>query len=78
MKPFVIGTFNQELLGDRVERAVKPLARSLRLDCLDQNGNLKPESGCGKRKARLNAAHERLEDWLRKFLGGKEIAQSRK
>jgi hypothetical protein len=47
-------------LGDWVERVVKPIARVLRLACLDKNGNLKPDSGCAKRR-----------DWLnRKTTGG--------
>jgi hypothetical protein len=41
-------------LGDRVERLVKPIARALRLKCLDENGNLKPESGCAKRRDAMN------------------------
>ncbi len=46
--------------GDLVERAVKPVARVLQaakmLDCLDDKGELKPQSGCGKKRARLNKA----------------------
>jgi hypothetical protein len=41
-------------LGDRIERAVKPIARALRLDCLDESGNLKPDSGCAKRRDGIN------------------------
>jgi hypothetical protein len=41
-------------LGDLVETAAKPIAKALKLDCLDSSGNLKPESGCAKRKAALN------------------------
>jgi hypothetical protein len=40
--------------GDLVERLAKPLAKALRLSCLDAQGNLKPDSGCAKRKAALN------------------------
>lgn len=42
-------------LGDLAEKLAKPIARALRLPCLDAQGNLNPESGCAKRKARLNA-----------------------
>lgn len=41
-------------LGDLVERVAKPIGRALRLNCYDEAGNLRPESGCGKRKAALN------------------------
>lgn len=42
-------------LGDLVEKAVKPVAKALQLPCLDpQTGQLKPESGCAKRRAALN------------------------
>lgn len=41
-------------LGDWVERFAKPIARALRLDCLDKEGQLKPESGCAKRRYALN------------------------
>jgi hypothetical protein len=48
--------YNQEGigLGDIVEKLAKPIAKALRMPCLDKNGNLKPESGCGKRKKLLN------------------------
>lgn len=41
-------------LGDVIEIAAKPIARALRLKCLDDKGNLKPDSGCAKRKAKAN------------------------
>ncbi len=41
-------------LGDLVEKAAKPIAKALRLDCLDERGELKPESKCAKRKRWLN------------------------
>lgn len=41
-------------LGDKVEAAVKPMAKALKLPCLDEQGNLKPESGCAKRRDALN------------------------
>jgi hypothetical protein len=43
-------------LGDRIERAVKPMARALGLNCLDEAGNLKPDSGCAKRRDAVNRA----------------------
>lgn len=43
-------------LGDLVERLAKPVAKALGLKCLDQHGNLRPESRCGERKRRLNEA----------------------
>ena len=41
-------------LGDLVERAVKPIAVALGSDCLDEHHNLKPDSGCAKRRDALN------------------------
>jgi hypothetical protein len=41
-------------MGDVVERVAKPIAKALKLPCLDGNGRLKPESGCARRKAALN------------------------
>lgn len=46
-------------LGDMVEKLAKPIAKALRLKCLDGNGQLKPESGCAKRKAWLNSLAKR-------------------
>lgn len=43
-------------LGDLVERVAKPIAKALRLPCLDENHNLRPESPCAKRRDRLNKA----------------------
>jgi hypothetical protein len=42
-------------IGDRVERLVKPIAKALKLQCLDADGKLKPSSGCAKRRDKLNA-----------------------
>jgi hypothetical protein len=41
-------------LGDWVERMAKPVAKLLKLPCLDENGNLKADSGCAKRRKGLN------------------------
>lgn len=41
-------------LGDLVEVASKPIAKALRLPCLNPDGTLKPDSGCAKRKEILN------------------------
>lgn len=49
-----IAQFLPRNLGDKVERAVKPIAIALNLPCLDENKNIRPESGCGKRKKSLN------------------------
>jgi hypothetical protein len=42
-------------LGDMVEALAKPIAKALRLSCLDENSRLRPESPCAKRRDRLNA-----------------------
>lgn len=44
-------------LGDAVAAVATPIARALRLPCIDPaTRQLRPESGCAKRKARLNKA----------------------
>jgi hypothetical protein len=54
-------------LGDAVAAVATPLARALRLPCIDPaTKQLRPESGCARRKGKLNAA---LPD-LRHPLGG--------
>lgn len=40
--------------GDKVEKLVKPIAKALNLPCLDDDGKLKPESPCAKRRDKLN------------------------
>lgn len=42
-------------LGDMVAMVATPIARALRLPCIDPaTGDLRPDSGCAKRKAWLN------------------------
>ena len=43
-----------EGLGDKVEALVKPIAKALKLPCLDKTGKLRPDSPCAKRRDRLN------------------------
>lgn len=47
-------TLQRARLGDLVHDVVKPVAQVLKLPCLDAQGNLRPESPCGKRRAFLN------------------------
>ena len=49
-------------VGDMVEVVAKPIARLMGADCLDEQGNLKPDSGCARRKAACNRV--RLPEWL--------------
>lgn len=46
-------------LGDIVEKLAKPIARALRLNCLQKDGTLKPLSPCAQRRDRLNRVFER-------------------
>ncbi len=41
-------------LGDLVEKLAKPIAKALKMDCLDEQHHLKPDSGCAKRRDALN------------------------
>ncbi len=43
-------------VGSKIEKIANPIARLLKLPCIDpKTRKTKPESGCGKMKARLNA-----------------------
>jgi len=53
-KGFIAELRRRLRLGDKVESVIKPVARALRLKCLDADGKLKPDSGCAKRRDRLN------------------------
>lgn len=41
-------------LGDLIEILAKPVAQVLNLNCLDDKGQLRPESNCARRKRMLN------------------------
>ena len=47
-------------LGDMVETVAKPIAKVLKMDCLDQNEQLKPQSPCWKRRAWLNEQGKKI------------------
>lgn len=47
-------------LGDMVEALVKPIARALKLDCLDEHEQLKPGTPCWKRRETLNEAGRKM------------------
>lgn len=41
-------------LGDIIEKVAHPLAVALRLPCLDDNQQLRPDSPCGRRRDKAN------------------------
>jgi len=43
-------------LGTVIEQAVKPIAKALKLPCLDAQSRLKPGSPCARRRDALNRA----------------------
>ncbi len=43
-------------MGDVISVIAKPIAKAIGMDCLDEKGELKPSSPCGKRSAALNKA----------------------
>jgi len=54
-KQFIADLRRRIKLGDTVARVATPIARALRLPCIDPaTQHLRPESGCAKRKAALN------------------------
>ena len=54
------GSPNSKKLGDYIEKMAKPIAVALKMPCLDENRRLRPESGCGKRKAWLDKMGEKI------------------
>ncbi len=57
--------------GDAIAKVATPIARSLGLPCIDpQTNQLRPESGCGKRRAWLNNFGDSVYDYLFKKNGG--------
>lgn len=51
-------------LGDTVATIATPIARVLGLPCIDEGGNLRPESGCAKRKELLNDFGTAVSTWF--------------
>lgn len=51
-------------LGNWVELTVKPFAQAIDHPCLDEQGNTKPESKCGKRIEKLNDWGDAAYDFL--------------
>ena len=41
-------------IGTNIEKLAKPIAKALKLDCIDASGNLKPESKCAKARDALD------------------------
>lgn len=41
-------------LGDAISTVATPIAGALGMDCVDEQGQLKPGSNCGKRRASVN------------------------
>ena len=57
-------------LGDKIARVATPIARALRLSCIDEaTKELKPASPCGKAKARLNAGEPVLSVLAKRIRG---------
>jgi hypothetical protein len=56
-------------LGQIIEKAVKPIAIALGLDCLDAKKQLKPESDCARRAAQANKAARVVGDLVDKVVG---------
>jgi len=42
-------------LGTWLEKVFKPIAKALKMKCLDEQGKLKPKSKCAERRDKLNA-----------------------
>lgn len=51
-------------LGDLVSTVATPIAGALEMDCVDEFGQLKPESKCAKRIDKLNNFGDKAWDFL--------------
>jgi len=51
-------------LGDAISTVATPIAGALGMDCVDEQGQLKPESFCAKRKAKVNDYSDAVWDFL--------------
>ena len=51
-------------LGDAISAVATPIAGALGLDCVDEQGNLKPESKCAQRRNKLNNLGDEVWDFL--------------
>lgn len=57
-------------LGDAISSVATPIAAALHLPCIDPTTKqLRPESGCAKRKQVLNEATNKVRNVLRDVLG---------
>jgi len=51
--------------GDLIAAAIKPVGHDLlHLPCYDEQGDLKPDSPCGKRKQAINDFSEEVYDFF--------------
>lgn len=51
-------------LGDAVSTVATPVAEALGLDCVDEFGQLKPESNCARRRDSLNKFGDKIYDFM--------------
>ena len=50
-------------LGDAISTIATPIAKAVGADCIDkETGQLKPESGCAKRRQKLNDFSDSVYD----------------
>lgn len=51
-------------LGDAISSVATPIAGALGMDCVDEQGQLRPESNCGRRKQWANNLGDAVWDFL--------------
>lgn len=51
-------------LGDAISTVATPIAGALGMDCVGEQGELKPESNCAKRRDNLNKLGDEVYDFL--------------
>ncbi len=60
-------------LGDKISAVATPIARALKMDCIDPETNqLRPESGCAKMRDNLNAGMSMQDAIYQRWFAAKQ------
>ncbi len=66
-------------LGDAISTVATPIARALKLDCIDPETNqLRPESGCAKMRDNLNAGMSVQDAIYQRWFAAKQQGEKMK
>ncbi len=66
-------------LGNKIASVATPIARALKFDCIDPETNqLRPESGCAKMRANLNAGMSLQDAIYQRWFAAKQQGEKMK